>query len=274
VTPTAGGPVLPTTEPTAASSTPRPAERLLLDSMVTVLVDRLNVRAKPTVDSKIVGVVEKGDFLLIEGYGPFSNDGYRWYQAVFLGLAGEPPVFGFDPHDFEGKRGWIAVAKGTTKYVERLRPRCPPAIDVHNVSSMLGSELLACFGSDTIELTGTFGCGGCGGARTGSYEPGWLAYPPTPNFSAYPIGEVIGHFVLHFPPGGPGLPDGGSVIRVRGHFDDPASETCVISIEDPMHPGGESVVGLSSEAAHLVCAQQFVVESTEVLGMDPGFTFG
>src|SRR6185312_5696385 len=82
------GPLLPTTEPTGPSWTPRPAEKLLLDSAVYAVVDKLNVRQRPTVSAKSLGLVHRGDFLLIDGYGPFSHDGYSWYPAVFLALAG------------------------------------------------------------------------------------------------------------------------------------------------------------------------------------------
>jgi hypothetical protein len=269
------GPTLPTTEPTGPSWTPRPAEPLLLNSAVSVVVDRLNLRDQPTIDSKSLGVAERGDFLLIWDFGPFSNDGYAWYHAVFLAKAGEPPSLGVDLRHSDGIQGWIAAAKGSTKYVKQLGPRCPAAIDVSSLGSMLGSELLACFGSNTIELTGTYGCGGCGGARLGIYEPVWLAHPLNAGFlSVYPVGERLGAFLLHFPPTTAQEPAAGSVIRVRGHFDDAAARTCEISIGDPLHPEGESLVPLDSAAAQLVCAQQFVVEDLVVLGTDPGFQLG
>jgi hypothetical protein len=269
------GLILPTTEPTGPSWTPRPQEPLLLNSAVSVVVDRLNMREQPTVDSKSLGVVERGDFLLIWDFGPFSNDGYAWYHAVFLAKAGEPPSLGVDLRHSDGIQGWIAVAKGSTKYVKQLGPRCPAAIDLSSLRFMLGSELLACFGSNTIELTGTFGCGGCGGTTPGSYEPIWLAHPMNYNYlSVYPIGDRTDQFVLHFPPSGPDAPPVASVIRVRGHFDDAAAATCQISVMDPLHPDPEHLVTIPSDAAQLVCAQQFVVETLEVLGTDPGFVFG
>jgi hypothetical protein len=265
----------PTVAPTGPSWTARPAEALLGDSLVYVTVDRLNMRAKPTVDSKSVGVAEKGDFLLLDPYGPFMNDGYTWYRATFVAQAGEPPVFGVNLRGPLGITGWVAVAKADSPYVERLRPRCPETIDTASMQYMLGSELLACFGSNTIELSGTFGCGGCGGTMFGSYDPLWLAYPSNPYVLAvYPISDEVGDFGLRFPPEGPDAPPAGSVIRVRGHFDDPVAATCAISVHDPLHPDEESLVPISSEAAHLVCAQEFVVESLDILGTDPGFTFG
>lgn len=275
-TPAPTGPVLPTTEPTGPSWTPRPAERLLLDSLVYVQVDRLNVREMPTVNAKILDVVEQGDFLRIADYGPFSHDGYTWYWTVFLAKAGEPPVSStVNVRDSDGVRGWIAVGQGDASYVKRLKPRCPPVIDLASIEHMLGSELLACFGGNSIELVGTFGCSGCGGARPGTFEPDWLANPLNFSFlTEYPVTDRLGPFVLHFPPSGPAAPPVASVIRVRGHFDDAAAETCTISVIDPLKPFGDDLIEISAAAAHLACAQQFVVESVEVLGTDPGFIFG
>lgn len=270
------GPAIPTTQPTGPSWTPRPIEALLLESMITVSVDRLNKRRLPSTGSKILGVVEKGDFLRVVDYGPFVNDGYRWYAAKFVAKAGEPPVRGVD-HDEEPQDAfWVAVGKDATEYVKQLRPRCPETIELNSLSWMLGAELLACFGSNSIELAGTFGCGGCGGARVGTYEPSWLAFPliSKDNLSAYPIGNAGGSIFIRFPPGGSEEPPPGSVIRVRGHYDDPAAESCSMSVVDPMHPSGETLVPIPAAAAHLLCAQQFVVESFEVLGTDPGFIFG
>lgn len=269
------GPVLPTTAPVGPDWTPRPVASILLNAAVSVLVDRLNVREMPAVKAKSLGIVEAGDFLVIDGYGPFANDGYSWYHAIFVGKAGSPPAVGVDLIHSDGMRGWIAVAKGSAPYVKQLQPRCPATIDLASVQYMLGAEALACFGSHTIELSGTFGCGGCGGAMVGSFEPAWLAYPLDSNpITVYPVGDNLGPFGIRFAPDGPAAPPAGSVVRVRGHFDDDAADTCVTRVVDPLRPDGEHLVPVPSAAAQLVCAQQFVVESIEVLGTDPGFVLG
>ena len=244
--------------------------------MVYLLVERLNVRALPTTDSESLGIVHTGDFLVIDGYGPFERDGYSWYHATFLAEGGEPPVSSLvDVRGSDGVRGWIAAAKGSIPFVQRLRPRCPATIELRTVQHLLGSELLACFGPTTIELTGTFGCGGCGGASSGSFEPGWLIEPVNGNFlTEYPVTDHVGPFAMRFPPAGPQQPPEGSIIRVRGHFDDPAATSCAISIFDPNEPDSHDLVAIPSQAAELVCAQQFVVEEVDIVGTDPGFSFG
>ena len=279
----AGGPTTapsgtpPAAEPTGPSWTLRPAEALLFGSAVRVIVDRLNVRAKPSVNSKGVGVVTPDNVLVIDSYGPFTNDGYTWQHGMVVSKNGTLPSLSQDLDQPDALRGWIAVAKGSAKYVKQLKPRCPATIDLPGIQNMLGSELLACFGSNSIELTGTFGCGGCGGYAPGSWEPDWLANVFKPNLlSIYPVegGQLLVALVLHFPPGGVEAPAVASVIRVRGHFDDPAARTCRFSGVDPLRPDGDQLVPIDDATAELICSQKFVVESYEVLGTDPGFPLG
>jgi len=53
-----------------------------------------------------------------------------------------------------------------------------------------------------------------------------------------------------------------------GHFNDPASTTCVIS--GLGYQGAESPPG----TAELYCREQFVVDGYEVIGTDPDFPAG
>jgi hypothetical protein len=265
----------PTSAPITPTWTPLPMESVLVNTGVTVLVDRLNIREMPAVAAKSLGIVEVGDFLLVREDGPFVSEGYNWYQVTFLGKAGEPPVLGVDLTQIEGVRGWIATAKGSTPYVRQFNPRCPSTIDLASVEVMLGAERLACFGSNTLELSGTFGCGGCGGAAAGSFEPSWLAYPLNAYFlTQSPVTDRLGPFALRFGPDGPEAPNDASVVTVRGHFDDAAADTCKITVIDPLRPEGVDFVEVSHDAARIVCAQQFVVESIEVLGTETSFPFG
>lgn len=266
--------VLPTTEPAGGVGTSRPATLLLLNSLVFVRVDRLNVRERPTVDAKVRGVVEAGDFLRIGSYGPFSHDGYVWYLATLLAKAGEPPNASVDVLESDGVAGWIAAGRSDTSYVTKLAPRCPATVELATIELLLGSERLACFGDAKLELTGTFGCGGCGGTGPGIFEPSWLAGPMKNPLTVHPVSDHLGPFTVSLSPSGPGAPPAGSVVRVRGHFDDPAAATCAISLIDPLRPSGEDLVAVPDEAAVLACRQEFVAESFEVLGTDPGFPFG
>jgi len=72
---------------------------------------------------------------------------------------------------------------------------------------------------------------------------------------------------LHIAPdSGLALPEGGSIVRVTGHFIDPASTTCSMSL-----PDGEQSKPADPRTAELYCREQFVVDSFEVIGTDPAF---
>jgi len=265
----------PTSAPITPTWTPLPLESVLVNAAVTVLVDRLNVRETPAVKAKSIGIVEVGDVLFVREDGPVVNDGYTWYLATLLVKAGKPLPDGVDLAHADGLTGWIAASKASSPYVRQMNPRCPSTIDLGSVQYLLGAELLACFGSNAIEVSGTFGCGGCGGVAGGIFEPSWLAYPLNGYFvTPYPIGDQRGPFAVRFAPGGPEAPPEGSIVRIRGHFNDPAAATCAISLFDPLRPDSEEVVPIASAAARLVCAQQLVVETVENIGTDPGFELG
>jgi hypothetical protein len=59
----------------------------------------------------------------------------------------------------------------------------------------------------------------------------------------------------------------GSIVRVTGHFSDPASTTCTISTFD-----GGRAVAVDPRTAELFCRDQFVLDAVEVIGTDPTYT--
>lgn len=89
-----------------------------------------------------------------------------------------------------------------------------------------------------------------------------------------PRGPIVGsgassRLVLHFAPqSGLEPPPNASIVRVTGHFNDPASTTCVIAapdheLSDPIDP----------PTAELYCRERFVVDGYEVIGSDPDFMY-
>jgi len=117
---------------------------------------------------------------------------------------------------------------------------------------------------EQITLEGTFGCSGCAASVPGTFEPGWLAHPMNFGFLSVDPNARIGPFAMRFAPSGPPPPAVGQIVRVVGHFDDPAAGSCTIS-------PGEPPVPLDPLATGLYCREQFVVESFEVTGTDPDF---
>jgi hypothetical protein len=237
---------------------------------VRVSVATLNVRDAPTTGASTRGKMSEGDLAILRGFGAIRADGYVWYQASRIsGLRGELPAL---PSDLlEGEfdlSGWIAVGDGSTTYATPLPARCPSATDLVSLSPMLPGEQLSCFGAETLELEGTFGCGDCGGYVPGYFLPLWLAHPIALGLLSADPEIRLGDLVLHFPPD-VSEPAVGSIIRVGGHFDDPRASSCSISTVEGSDLA-EPVPIPSADAAQY-CRQQFVVETYDVLGINPSF---
>jgi hypothetical protein len=256
-----------TSAPTEAASTPLPPDPIMLGSAVRVAVSELNLREQPSAGaSKVVVLTPENVLALFEG--PVEADGYTWYRGRVVSATGNlAPLPDPLAPDGEPAFGWLAVAKGGTQYVTRMEPRCPTTVDLVNVAAQLPAERLACFGAMQIVLEGTYGCSGCGGSRPGTYEPKWLAFP----MNSFPLSVSADDgrsLALRLRPDGPPPPDAGSIARVTGHFDDPAAQTCRMSVP----PSDDaSPVPIDPAIAILICRQEFVVETFEVVGTDPAF---
>jgi len=156
------------------------------------------------------------------------------------------------------------MATGTedTPFLIPVGARCPAVRDLLNVGNMLGSEQVACLGSESLTLEGVYGCEGCGGAVAGTFEPEWLASPLESGFLSTSLVDPAAALSLHFAPAGPEPPAQRTRIRVRGHFSDDRSTTCRISELGE----GDAPVPVSNAAAEQWCRTKFVVESYEVIG--------
>jgi hypothetical protein len=243
-------------------------------SVARVAVDGLRIREGPSTDAATLDQLPEGQLVgvgfapTISSWGPTDADGFAWYPVRRLGDLTELPALPESVLDLEGDFGWAAAGDGESAFLELLPPRCPPRpVDLATLEEMLPWEALSCFGSEQITFEGVFGCGGCGGAFPGTYDPEWLAHPL--NFAAVSVDPNVrmGPFTLRFPPDGPAMPDPASIISVTGHFDDGAAAGCEVA-------PGEEPTPINAEVAVLYCREQFVVESLEVTGTDPDFPFG
>jgi hypothetical protein len=274
--------VAPSLEPSASPGPPSAFQVLPPGSAVEVRVAELNLRRNPTTSARRVELLERGDLLVISpsdfviaGYGPIKADGYTWYPVIKIDVFdGDGELDPLPTHPIpigaELVSGWIATDDGEDRFVRQLNPRCPTTVDLTNVSGMLPAERLACFGGGPITLEGTFGCGGCGGAIAGVFEPAWLASPMNFDFLSEDVSEQFGPLALRFRPSGPAAPTPGSIIRVTVHVDDARSTRCRIQEAGD----GDTLVPVDPATAALFCREQLVVDSYEVLGMDPDFTGG
>jgi hypothetical protein len=262
-TPTQAAPT-PTSSPSATPvptlAFEAPAGVLPPDSLAVVTGDDLRIRETPGLGGRVVATVGAGEVLWMGGGAATVVDGIRWYLMYFV------PGYRDWPQIPEGSQsGWVAAGAGDQRYLELLPPRCPDGEpDLAALTKLTGWERLACFGDHRLTVTGTFRAYG-DGTTGATYEPAWLASPFNSSQLAVKFGASNPIVLLHFAPGsGLAYPTvGGSILRVDGHFSDPASTTCVISglgSPDPL-PG----------TAELICREQFVVDGYEVIGTDPDY---
>ena len=249
--------VSPSPTPAEPSATPAPPvfeapdDVLPPGSAVDVIVDGLQIRAGPGLDARVVFAAPAGS-RFYASIGPITVDGLDWYRLATMGDS----VL------------WAAIGSGSERYLEVVTPDCPPADpDLATVIAMPNDwDRLACFGDQPLSFTGTYGCGGCGGTEAGTFEPFWLAGPVHAQFLWVEWG-IGGILALHIAPdSGLAFPPEGSIVRTTGHFNDPASTTCVVSMSD-----GEQVRALDPRTADLYCRERFVVDAFEITGTDPAY---
>lgn len=239
-------------------------------SLATVTVDELRIRKSPGLAGEVTAVASAGEVVAVSPYVGYRmpSDGFDWYAVTFAPGYRDWPAL---PEAWE--HGWVAAGPDDAPYLQLLPPRCPTGEpDLQAVTSITGWERLSCFGDRPLTLTGTWGCQGCGGTTMGNFEPRWLAYP-----IQYPL-----LWVDWTSSGGVGTPLGlrlapesgltfptepGPIMRITGHFDDPASTTCVMAAPD-IPPE------VAADTAETFCREQFVVDAFAVIGTDPEFDLG
>ena len=240
-------------------------------SVVRVLTDGLRMREQPSTESTLVDNLPVDQLLLVgfaaqrSDWGPIGVEGFAWYPVIRLGELTALPPLADGPLVTTSAAGWVAAGDDTEAFIQLVEPRCPPRpVSLATLDAMQPWEQLACFGPEQITLEGTYGCVGCEGPVPGTFEPGWLAQPSHSGYLSVDPNARIGPFAMRFAPAGPAAPTVGQILRVVGHFDDPAAAECAISPGDPPVP-------LDPLATGLYCREQFVVESFEVTGTDPDF---
>ena len=244
-------------------------------SAIEVRIAELNLREEPSTSADRVEILKRGQVLIVSPYdnvwfgaGPVRKNGYTWYPVIKLQNAdddGDLPALPERPIliGTEIETGWVATDNGETSYVTQLPPRCPGTVDLQNVQAMLSWERLACLDGPII-LEGTYGCPACGAELIGDFDPIWLSYPQSLDYLSLNPPEDVGPVILRFRPDGPANPAQGAIIRATVHVDDPAAGGCSIQIQ------GQAAVPAATSV--LYCREQLVVDSFEVLGMDPDFS--
>ena len=260
--------------PTAALSSPSPSSSLVagaivIDRLAKSTVDGLTVRATAGTSGAQLGTINAGQQGFVVA-GPFSADGYSWYQLAAPGLppsAGcEPPVR-TTPFSCPDWLGWVAAGQpGGQAWLEATTLPCaasPMNVEaLFSDSAALGSrtplERLACYGSTPIRIRGWFpqmpnnaGLGGTCGPASAVW---WLicqglSYNGLVASESAVFGSGIP--VAIDPNSGVTMPARGQWVEVVGHLDDQAARDC-----NPLGGGEQDPV-----KSVLSCRSEFVAES-------------
>jgi hypothetical protein len=250
--------------------TPPPGILLPPGSKATVSVDQLNVRQDPSTSAPLIATFKSGDPVTILHSIvqplPVSAGGISWYE-IELASSGSKPC----SQPCSQPYGWVAAGDGSTEFLALAEPATcgdlvPGPVTLQKLISADSWHRLACLGDAAVTVTGVYvqGCQG-GAADPNSYGPGWLidwcaTQLLMPQESARNgAGPTRALDTVHAPGSGLAFEPIGTIARVTGHFDDPASETCFMRF-------GGLPDNYANGAAALDCREQFVVTKIEVLG--------
>lgn len=229
-------------------------------SKVTVLVDGLRVRNLPSTSAPVLKTLTMGDSITISHNillpVPVVVDGVPWYA---IPLSSEPFT------------GWVAAEEGGSQFLALAEPTTcedlrPGPVTLQQLLAADSWHRLACLGDASVTVTGVYVYSCQGGAGPGG-EPFWLFIDWCQTQVLTPQEEAKNRPTSGLStvtaPSLNGLTENfGTIARVTGHFDDPASTSCVIK------GGFEPDNGLTAQtgAMPLLCREQFVVTKIEVLG--------
>ena len=256
-----------------------PANLLPPGSVARATADGLRVRSgRPGTPEHgdVEYTLNEGDVVLVEwsplAYIPPSEspDGRGWYNVHVGGASVMSYIDG-------GVSGWVAAGEDGLEYLEHVSVTCGSERDLENLiySPFTGGdqetlttpwERLACNGDRPLELTGVldYVCPE-GGVYPYRFDP-YLAVPQWCSALMIDAIDADGNaqygqgLIVRFPEFVPSDLARGDVLRLRGHFDDPASTSCSAETD----PGFE---GAAVDVPFLVlfCREQFVPDESELI---------
>jgi hypothetical protein len=227
----------------------------------TTVPTGLRLRDDASREANIIATLPEGEQLFIADHpGELSplNDGYLDWYRVEWNPGGVPWPSGNVANPVSTKSGFVAsgLPVDAVTYLELVPVVCDTeAPTLTSLALMTPYARSVCFGGRTLTILGRAVSGfggplepGTGGPpEPGTYAPPWL-------FGFGSIGGIANHdalFIYRYQPGLelPAIADGTTVV-VTGHFDDPASASCVVEA-DGLHSS-------RPETAQTYCAEQFV----------------
>ena len=130
--------------------------------------------------------------------------------------------------------GWMTTGPAR-EWLEPVALDCPTSSTFTAETWDEEQPTLQCFGRRPITLEGILDYWCCRGITLGQTRPAWLAsgLSSGPRLRVAAEEDPSWGPELHIAPqSGVTLPDRGTVVRIRGHFDDPAAETCRTTVTD------------------------------------------
>ena len=239
----------------SASPTPEPAAVIPNLGIARVVTDVVDLRSQPNDGSGVVTQLAMDRRLFIIGE-PTDADGVRWYRVATVADASCQ-----DPCDLIGYVATPVAAEDPS--LEAVAVDCPISpMSFDDLSALAPLEALHCYGQNQIVVTGTVASPAGGYEGPFAYSPAWLAHPIAIPFLATAQGASLG-FRPH-PDSDLEPPEGGDVVRVTGHYEDPAATSCRVTVdpafadEEPDLPDPALVV--------LTCRATFAWTDYEVTG--------
>ena len=222
----------PSPTASASASAPFPSVELPPQSLVE-LTEALPLASLPGGDA--ISTLASGTQAIIE-VGPRDVDGGTWY------------LLRWPPGGSSSRFAWVSISDRSL--LAPVEPPCPETAT--GLLAMLAWDRVRCFGTTAVSVEGTVGH--CQGGVV-QVEPEWLAY------ACWAVSDGTSTMDIHADPAsGISFPDDIVRARLTGHFDDPASSTCVY-LGDP-DPLGQTP---SAGEQVLLCREAFVVDTLEIL---------
>jgi hypothetical protein len=257
---------------TASGEAPA-APDLATDIVVATMVESLTVREAPGIDAERLGTLEGGALSFVAD-GPTEADGFHWYLVSGLGLppqSGCAGPFETEPFNCPIWFGWVAAASESGEpWLVEHEIACPqePYTAEGLALARTALERLACLGSEPFTFRGYWpeipDDAELGGACTAEDSPsGWLICQNINN-NTIVIDESqdmfgIGIRISIDPASDATMPERGTWVEVRVHFDDPAAQSCD---EDAT---GASAEERTPEQIVLMCRVEAVLEAAQAV---------
>lgn len=243
-------------ETASSAPTPEPAAVIPNLGIAAVVTDAVNLRSQPNESANVVAELGTDRRLFIIGEPTESGD-LRWYRVATVpspACSEQCELIGYVATPIEAGDPWI----------EQVGIDCPISpMTLDDLGPLQPLERLHCYGRNEIVVTGTVAEPTGGYEGPFAYSPEWLAHPIAIPFLSTPAGAVLGW--RPHPDAGLEPPEGGSIIRVTGHFEDPAATSCRVSVdpafetENPPQPPDPALVVLG-------CRATFAWTNYEVIG--------